>query len=52
MFGESSSPKVGLLHSKNSCFICFNEDPLKTMKNAFHLISKALFVLKIIEFLY
>ena len=28
------------------------ESPLKLMKNAFHLISKALFVLKIFEFLF
>ena len=32
-------------------FICFNESPLKTMKNAFHLILKALFVLKMFKFL-
>ena len=32
-------------------FICFNENPLKIMKNAFYFILKALFVLKIFEFL-
>ena len=32
-------------------FICFNESPLKMMKNAFHVIVKALFVLKIFKFL-
>ena len=32
-------------------FVCFNESPLKMMKNAFHFILKALFVLKIFEFL-
>ena len=28
----------------NTCFICFNEIPLKIMKNAFYLILKALLV--------
>ena len=37
--------------TKKICFICLNEDPLKTMKNAFYFILKALFVLKIIKFL-
>ena len=32
-------------------FICFNESPIKMMKNAFHFIFKALFVLKICKFL-
>ena len=36
---------------KKSCFICFNESPLKVMKNAFHFILKTLFVLKILKFL-
>ena len=36
---------------KNFVFICFNESPLKIMKNAFHSILKALFVFKIIKFL-
>ena len=30
-------------------FICFNESPLKMIKNAFYLIIKALFVLKIFK---
>ena len=34
---------------KNLCFICFNENPLKTMKNASYFILKALFVLKIFK---
>ena len=32
-------------------FICFNESPSKMMKNAFHYILQALFVLKILKFL-
>ena len=36
---------------KNFCFICFNESPLKLMKDAFYFILKALFVLKIFRFL-
>ena len=32
-------------------FICFNESPLKKMKNVFHFILKALFVLNISTFL-
>ena len=32
-------------------FICFNESPLKMMKNAFYFILKALFVFKISKFL-
>ena len=32
-------------------FICFNESPLKMMKNAFCFMLKALFVLKIFKFL-
>ena len=36
---------------KKSCFICFNEDPLKMMKSDFYFILKALFVLTIFKFL-
>ena len=43
--------KVELSPSKKLCFICFNENPLKIMKNAFYFILKALFVLKIFKFL-
>ena len=43
--------KVGLSPSKQNCFICFKENPMKMMKNAFHFILKALFVLKIFKFL-
>ena len=38
--------KIGLLPSKNVCFICLNESPLNMMKNGFYLILKALFGLK------
>ena len=43
--------KVGLSHSKNNCFICFSESPLKMTENAVYFILKALFVLKIFKFL-
>ena len=33
------------------CFICLIESPLKTMKNTFYFILKALFVLKIFKIL-
>ena len=36
---------------KKILFICFNENSLKMMKNAFNFILKALFVLKIFKFL-
>ena len=38
-----------LIFQKKNCFICFNESPLEMMKNAFYLISKALFVSKILK---
>ena len=37
--------------SKRILFVCFNENPLKMMKNAFYFILKALFLLKIFKFL-
>ena len=43
--------KVGLSPSKKIIFICFNESPLKVMKNTFSFILKTLFVLKIFKFL-
>ena len=43
--------QVELSPSKQACFICFDESPLKVMENAFYFILKALFVLKIFEFL-
>ena len=43
--------KVGSLPAKNNCLICFIERPLKMMKNAFYFILKALYVLKIFNFL-
>ena len=43
--------KVGLSPSKKIYFICFNEDLLKLMKNAFYFILKGFFVLKILKFL-
>ena len=36
---------------KRNCFICFNESPLKMVKNASYFILKALFVLNIFKFL-
>ena len=33
------------------CFICFNESPLQMTKNAFYFILKALFILKVFNFL-
>ena len=33
--------------SKKECFICFNESPLKMMKNAFYFILKALSIVQI-----
>ena len=41
--------KTGLSSYKKTCFICFNESPLKMMKNAFWFILKALLVLKIFK---
>ena len=43
--------KVGLSPSKKNCLICFNESPLKLMKNVFYLTLKVIFVLKIYKFL-
>ena len=43
--------KVGLSPSKKICVISFIESPLKTIKNAFYFILKALFILKIFKFL-
>ena len=42
---------VGLSPHLKNCVICFIESPLKVMKNAFYFILKALFSLKILEFL-
>ena len=42
--------KVGLSPSKK-IFVCVTESPLRRMKNAFHFILIALFVLKIFKFL-
>ena len=36
---------------KKLIFNCFNESPLKMMKNVFYFILKTLFVLKIFKFL-
>ena len=36
---------------QKSCFICFNESPLKMMENAFYFILKVLSVLKIFKYL-
>ena len=37
----TSTIKVRLSPSKKNCFICFDESPLKMMKNAFYFILKA-----------
>ena len=41
--------KVGFSPSKKICLINLIESPLKMMKNAFHFILKALFILKIFK---
>ena len=38
-------------HLPKKIFTCFNNTPSKKMKNAFHFILKALFILKIFKFL-
>ena len=38
------------LSSSKNCFSCFNENPLKRMKNGFYFILKALLILKIFKF--
>ena len=43
--------EVGPQPPKKICVICFIESLLKVLKNAFYLILKALFVLKIFKFL-
>ena len=43
--------KSGSHLPKKFCFICFIEDPINLMKNAFYFILKVLFVLKIFKFL-
>ena len=43
--------KFGFSPSKKVIFICFNESPLKMMKNTFYFILKALCALKIFKFL-
>ena len=43
--------KSGSHLPKKNFIICFFESPLKTMKNAFYFILKALFVLKTFKFL-
>ena len=44
--------KISLtLTFQKNCFLCFNESSLKMMNNAFYLILRALFVLKIFKFL-
>ena len=45
------SGKSGSHLASKILFICFNESPLKIMKNAFYFILKALFVLKIFKYL-
>ena len=43
--------KVVLSSFKKKCLICFNESPLKLMKNTFYFILKAILVIKIVKFL-
>ena len=43
--------KVGLSLSQKNCFICFNESPLKMIKNVFYFILEVRFVLKIFKVL-
>ena len=50
LFGVNTY-KVGLSPSKKGYVICLIKSPLKMMKNAFYFILKALFVLKIFNFL-
>ena len=40
---------IGLSSSKKVGFICFNESPLKMMKNNFYFSLEALFVIKIFK---
>ena len=47
---DSKYVKVGLSPSK-TFFICFNDSPVKMMKNDFDLLLKVLFVLKIFNIL-
>ena len=41
---------VNFSSSKEVGFVCFNENPLKTMKNAFYFILKTLFFLRYLNF--
>ena len=43
--------RVGFSPFKKTCFICFNERPLKMVRNTFYFILKAIFVLKIFKVL-
>ena len=43
--------KVGHSRFNKICFICLKGNPLKMMKNTFYIILKALFVVKIFNFL-
>ena len=48
---DESNFKVGLSPSKKILFICFDESPLKMMKNSFYFTLEALFLHKIFKFL-
>ena len=48
-FHKNEQPKAGFSPSKKNYFKCFNESPLKMMKNAFCFILWAFFVLKIFK---
>ena len=45
------SVKDALLPSKKVVFICFNQNPLKLIRNGFYFILKALFLLKLFKLL-
>ena len=43
--------KTGFSPFKKNCFVCFTGSPLKMVKNAFYFILKALFLLRVLNFL-
>ena len=45
-----ASTQIRTLTFRENSFICFNESPLKIMKDVFYFTLKALFVLKIFKF--
>ena len=49
-FITATSTLKSTLRLKKIVFMCFNESPLKIMKNVFYFILKAIFVLQIFSF--